>query len=156
MTPNIIDRFWSKVDKTSGCWEWKAGKFSQGYGAFHLKGKLKKAHRVAWEVTNGSIPDHDSYHGICVLHKCDNRGCVNPGHLFLGSQAENLADMAKKGRSNGNPGEMNGNAKLTNIEVEWIKMWLGFGYSQRKIASIFGVSQAAISHIQSGSRWAHI
>jgi hypothetical protein len=88
------DRFWRKVNKTSTCWLWTRGITSWGYGWFtRATRKANYAHRVAWELTHGDIPD-----GL-VLHKCDVRSCVNPDHLYVGSQADNMRDMASRGRS---------------------------------------------------------
>jgi len=75
------------------CWEWSAGKFKQGYGAFGIDKKMVNTHRVAYELFVGPIPE-----GLCVLHTCDNPSCVNPNHLFLGTQKDNIQDMVKKGR----------------------------------------------------------
>ena len=86
------DRFFSKVKKTNSCWEWQGAK-RLGYGVFKVDGKTKGAHRQSWELHKGVIPK-----GLLVLHKCDNRGCVNPSHLFLGSHSDNMKDVQMKGR----------------------------------------------------------
>lgn len=99
MTVALQDRFWSKVDRSSqSCWNWQAATDQSGYGRVLVNGQNRRAHRIAWELTHGEIPAGDGYHGVCVLHQCDNPACCNPLHLFLGSQRENIADMQRKGR----------------------------------------------------------
>lgn len=91
-------RFWAKVRLSDGCWEWTASLSSQGYGMLKVGGKhgaAMRAHRLSWLLHHGEIPA-----GQCVLHHCDNRLCVRPDHLFLGSQLDNIADRDKKGRWN--------------------------------------------------------
>ena len=87
-------RFWSKVKKTPLCWNWIAGSDEHGYGRFKADGKIRIAPRVSWKLKYGSYPK------LMVLHRCDNPRCVRPGHLFLGTQKDNMADAAKKGRLN--------------------------------------------------------
>lgn len=152
---SISDRLLSKiaVDGSTGCWNWTAGKFRTGYGQFRYGGKTCRAHRVSYEIHCGPIPDGDGYHGACVLHRCDNRACINPEHLFLGTQAENMADKVAKSRQPrvSHKGSSNGQAKLTNADVLAIRA--ADGASQRRLAAQFGVAQGRISAIRSGKSW---
>jgi hypothetical protein len=90
---SVADRFWEKVDKSGDCWEWTATIDKSGYGIVGMRPKNLKASRVAWMLTNGAIPD-----GLWVLHHCDNRRCVRPDHLFLGTNTDNQRDSVAKGR----------------------------------------------------------
>lgn len=93
-------RFWKYVDKSGDCWIWTGARYPAGYGAFGPKGTgAMGAHRYSWMLAHGEIPD-----GLSVLHKCDVRCCVNPAHLFLGTQKDNIADMVAKGRRRGRTG----------------------------------------------------
>src|SRR5258708_238256 len=92
----LQDRFWPKVQMSEGCWTWLAKKSKDGYGPIGRGGKdgeIMRAHRASWEIHFGPIPE-----GMCVLHKCDNPTCVNPVHLFLGTNSDNVRDSIKKGR----------------------------------------------------------
>ena len=90
----VQERFWNKVNKSDGCWEWSAGRLDSGYGRFRLDGRMLVASRVAYSLTFGAIPD-----GLSVLHSCDNPPCVNPKHLRTGTRSENMQEMVARGRN---------------------------------------------------------
>lgn len=146
--------FMSKIlpEPNSGCWLWAAGDNGYGYGVFHIKRKNWAAHRISWQIHNGSIPD-----GLCVLHKCDVPACVNPDHLFLGTQADNMNDMTKKGRRQMPPtaaGVENGNVKLTEMQVRVIhRLAANKAMTQPEIASYFGVVRGTVAKIKGGFSW---
>ncbi len=130
----------------NGCWEYQGCRNSKGYGqvsAGHMGESPLKAHRVAWEIENGPIPD-----GLQVLHTCDNPPCCNSGHLFLGTTADNSADMVAKGRTA--RGEANGMSKLTWEKVHAIR---ADGRTHQAIADEHGVARATISDIRRGIAW---
>lgn len=141
------------TDKSGECWVWTGAKNLQGYGKLKTdEGPIKAAHRLAWEIANGPIPE-----GRLVLHRCDNPSCVRPEHLFLGTYVDNHQDMIQKGRSphigtdrpprNYARGEKHPYAKLSDAQVEEIKAASG---TQREIAARFGVTQGTVSSIRSG------
>lgn len=92
MRTDLATRFWAKVHKTERCWLWQGAK-AWGYGKIYVEGHVIRAHRVAWEMTHGPIPE-----GLLVLHECDTPACVNPSHLRLGTQRENISDCRSRGR----------------------------------------------------------
>jgi hypothetical protein len=147
----IADRFWSKVDKTGNCWLWVAGRRGDGYGAFQVERKRQmSAHRYSYEVHNGPIPA-----GMVVMHSCDQPLCVNPEHLSLGTNAENCADAARKGRRL--PGSKNHQAKLNETQViEMRERYARGGLTQRDLAQEYGVSMALVSFILTRRAWRHI
>lgn len=147
----IEDRFWEKVTKTSTCWLWNGALLPNGYGQFGaqaigMRGSAL-AHRVAYYLANKTLPP-----GLCVLHTCDNRRCVNPSHLVLGTNQDNTDDMMQKGRDRVK-GERHKNHKLTETQVAAIKADSRF---QRTIAKEYGVSQALVSALKNGKRWGHL
>jgi hypothetical protein len=132
----------------AGCWLWESALDSGGYGLFAFNGKAVTAHRVSWTLYRGAIPN-----GVCVLHKCDERSCVNPDHFFLGSQSDNALDMVKKKRGNHSRGEKNGWSTLTADQVRSI---LSDDRAQSVIAKAYGTTQANVSSIKLGKAWKHI
>jgi HNH endonuclease/Helix-turn-helix len=151
-TKPLSIRFWKYV--TAGpfteCWLWNGLLSSNGYGRIGQEktGRLLYTHRVSWELHNGPIPDD-----LCVCHTCDNRRCVNPYHLFLGTYADNLADMRAKGR--GGIGTAVG-GKLTKTEVIEIRVLRSQGIPQKELAKRFGVTQATIHRIEYRKVWKYI
>lgn len=147
-------RFWSRVDKTPGhgpngdCWHWLGKPMNNGYGSLYWYGKNHRAHRVAWMLVKGVMPQMD------LLHSCDNRLCCNPSHLREGTHRDNTKDMLIRERQS--RGEHRPNAKLTNADIIAIrnapKVW-GF---QTKLAKQYGVNTGAISRIRRGLIWRHV
>lgn len=163
ITPIAAERFWARVDKSGDCWLWTGIRVkSTGYGLLSLPGdKLISAHRIAYEVQVGPIPD-----GLFVLHHCDNRLCVRGDHLFVGTQAENMADMVRKGRAatghrqgtwthpgSRAKGERHGCAILTIDQVRSIRNRIAHGERQTDIAADFGVSKSTVNAIKAGRIW---
>ncbi len=114
MEQEVIDRFWSKVDKAPGhgpwgdCWLWTGYTKSDGYGSLKYHKRLYSAHRFAWMVQIGEIPDGEGWHGTVIRHRCDIRNCVKPEHLELGTQFENIQDRDRRGRHVPSKGDRNG------------------------------------------------
>jgi len=150
--------FWTQVAKSEGCWLWTGTLDYHGYGRFKLQGKMQLAHRYAWTLKHGPVPD-----GMCVLHHCDNPPCNRPDHMFLGTQLDNIADRVAKERNRrgpgntvGRPGETNPFSKLTNTQVLEIRRRYAAGETQTALAPEFGIAQAHVSQIVLRQRWAHI
>lgn len=178
----IAERFWSKVQKTDGCWIWTASRTLNGYGQIgnpDVPTRLSFAHRVSWELHFGPIPP-----GMYVCHHCDNPACVRPDHLFLGTAHDNHTDMVRKGRSTAgdrNParlypdrvprgerhpwrlhperiphGEQCGSAKLTESKVREIRQLADSGVPHSAIARMFDVCQASVLKIARRQSWRHV
>lgn len=161
MRVSTEERFWAKVDSSGGpdkCWPWKAFIRPNGYGSFGVSSAERlSAHRMAWELAHGPIPKGEGFHGTCVCHRCDNRVCCNPAHLFLGTQADNIADRDQKGRHRPLAGTANGGAKLTDSLVAAIRVAYAVGgVTQRVLAKRFGVAQSVVSNIVRGKAWASV
>ena len=148
------------IDKDTGCWEWGMGKDTCGYGQVRFNGKKVHASRISFVYLS---KPHDLMAlpaGMCVCHTCDNPGCVNPSHLWLGTASDNMRDMVLKGRSlkgaSVNVGEHNGMSKLTESKALAIACLLDSGlFSRREIGEMFGVCTATVGYINSGHIWGH-
>lgn len=138
------------VVASSGCHEWTGVMNNNGYGQFNVSGRKTLAHRIAWELSNGPIPE-----GMCVLHTCDNPACCNPAHLWIGTQIDNIRDMESKGRAR-RSGSNHGRSKLTEDDVRKIRELHEKGWRHKSIAVMFGVIQQNISMIVNRKRWKHI
>ena len=154
----LEERFWAKVKvgAPDECWLWQASKTNKGYGQI-ARGRrgsgMDFAHRVAWSLRNGDPG------GLCVCHRCDTPLCVNPAHLFLGTQADTQRDKAQKGRARngGLCGEQHGCAKLTAVEVLEIRRRYATGLeTQRALARCFNISRRNVGHIVRGKQWRHL
>lgn len=141
----LEDRFWSNVKVTPTCWSWLPYKDRGGYGKIKIDGKWHRAHRIAYELFCGEIPD-----GIFVCHHCDNPACVNPSHLFLGTPLDNIQDAWRKGRITE---DSRFNAKLTWPQVEEIRARRRNGERLRTIAPDYGIHPATVSRIALQRQW---
>lgn len=153
--PSPAQRFWALVDIRGGddCWEWQGKRASNGYGVFNLEYRHRGAHRMAWELHYGAPPGD-----LLVCHRCDNRACVRPDHLFLGTQKDNLADMKAKGRASlvRARGEATARAKLTEVEVREIRRRANAGEPQTVIACDYGVTKECIHSVVHRKTWKHV
>jgi len=152
MTRPLKARFNEKFIKLGPdeCWIWLAAVNSKGYGVIRNEDTMWLAHRVAWVFENGPIPD-----GLDVLHSCDIPPCVNPGHLFLGTNMDNINDMLKKGRSP--KGSNRPNAILTEDDVREIRhAYIPYLVTQQQLADKFGVSRGSIQDIINNQTWRHV
>lgn len=168
----LRSRFWTKVNVSEQCWEWMGGANARGYGQLKVEGRMRLAHRVAWDLASGPIPQ-----GIDVLHHCDNPPCVRVSHLFLGTQRDNARDMVAKGRgltpeqqaaitrprgddhwSRRHPelvrrGEHHHKAKMNAAKVRELRALSAGGATLRQVAEQFGIGTSNASYIVRRETW---
>ena len=155
-TPPPKERLYAKIKKNArtGCWEWQGAKTSAGYGLFSVDGSLVYTHRFSYNLHNGRLPDD-----LHVCHKCDNPSCCNPDHLFLGTDADNLADMRRKNRHSPPPkmtGRRNPSTKISEKDVLQIRKMKKAGKSLKEIAVSFSISKTNVADICKRKIWRHV
>ena len=164
VTHNTLRLFWSRnrvghpPDQTKdfykgldACWQWSGNLAPDGYGKVKIGDKFTSAHRLSWLIHRGEIPNNK-----VVMHKCDNRCCVNPSHLTLGSSRENTEDAINKGRRRAAVGTKLPQSKLNESSVRAIRDAARRGISQSKIAATFNLCQQAIHKVVSRKTWKHV
>lgn len=149
MKVSLKRRFWSRVKKTTKCWEWQGGKFWDGYPAIWINGRNERGNRIAFQIQNGPLPSN-----LDALHKCDNPGCVRGSHLFAGTRAENCVDMGRKGRAE--KGSKRWNARLSESAIVQIFKLRRRGRLYREIAKHFDVHPVTIGDVIRGTTWRHV
>ena len=162
---SIENRFFTRfiMDKETGCWNWNGTVSNDGYGKiagilngkrYVPKGAQMLAHRVSWIIHRGDIPDGEGFHGTVIMHKCDNRLCVNPEHLMLGTQADNVADMISKGRKRSNTpkGVLHWNASIKDTAA--IELIRSTKRNTKALAEKYKVSICTIKRIRRGVNYA--
>lgn len=145
-----VERFFMFVKKTDTCWLW-TGYLSDGYGRIHVKrdGRQVKVHRFSYELHKGPIPE-----GLVVRHTCDVPHCVNPEHLVLGTQRDNIADSVERGRVQ--HGERSGRARLTNEKVLELRRMYADGVRVEDLAARFGIAVPGVTSVAIGRVWKHV
>ena len=147
----LAERFLAKVDGSGGdaaCWPWRGTVTAQGYGQIWSKGRHRNATRISWELAHGPIPP-----GMFVLHACDNPPCVNPGHLFIGTHADNMRDMRAKGRDRPSPRTQR---KLTEAAVREARSLWASGVHVAELARRFGVAHPTMKNVVEGVSWRNV
>jgi hypothetical protein len=146
----FLDRLlaYAAEDTETGCWNWTGSLNRGGYGRLNIEGKTYSAHRLIYWAATGAWPGE-----LFCCHKCDNRRCVNPWHLFLGTRRDNIDDMLRKGRQN--HGQSSGKTRLTEEDVAVIFDLRRQGWKQSAIANRFGVVPHTISRILAKKRWVY-
>ena len=145
---HVVRRFWRGLPSGPGCWEW-SGARSRGYGYINSRYAKQQAHRVSWVLHFGAIPD-----GLLVCHHCDNKPCVRPDHLYLGTIADNTRDAGERGLMS--KGTARHNARLDPDLVIALRQRRGEGVSWKRLAREFSVNATTIRHAVLGHTWAHI
>jgi hypothetical protein len=142
-------RFWERVQRGDGCWIWTGFvPADPGYGRIWKNGRNEGAHRISYEIAYGPIPD-----GMSVCHRCDNRACVRPDHLFAGTQVDNIRDCVAKGRNRPPRGTRQGRSKLTESDVREIRSRAARGETNEQIAADFSISGPQVGRIHRRESW---
>ncbi len=149
MKKTLKEKFEAKIHKTDNCWLWTGSLIMGGYGSFGYDKKYEYTHRLSYILFKGEIP-----RGLCVLHTCDNRGCVRPDHLFLGTLGDNVADMFNKERNI--RGEKHWSAKLNETQVIEIRNKYMNKITQKQLAQEYDIHRTTIADIVSRRKWKHI
>lgn len=152
LQPGIETRFWKKVDRSGGpdaCWLWTAATNPNGYGVVLVFGRNRGVHRVAWQMSTGRSP-----RGLVIRHACDTPLCVNPAHLLAGTQADNIADKARRNRQA--QGDTSGRSKLTGANVLVIRERFSAGEYAVDLAAEYGVNASTILRAIRGHDWKHL
>lgn len=144
--PVLVAAFWRRVRPDGDCWRWIGNVHPQtGYGAYSFRGKGYRAHRLSLMIHGVAVPDH-----LDACHHCDNRWCVNPNHLYVGTRRQNMADCTARGRHNKPVGEKHWRAKLSTRDVLKIRELSAARVSQTAIANKFNIHPATVSRIARG------
>ena len=158
------EEFWQNVERGPGCWLWTGATSPKGYGRVWFNGKTRRAHRVAWLLTNGPIPD-----GMKVLHSCDAPQCCRPDHLFIGTDRDNMEDRGRKGRTACGErqgawtrpecvprGEQHGMSKTTEVDVREMRRRKALGETYQAICLAFGLHWQTVWRIVHRKSWRHV